>query len=65
MKSRIEIDELINVLEEIRNKQYQEVPSGLIRNIVYAEFEQQDDRPQGRKEVRKLMDEFLNSIDEE
>lgn len=39
MTSRVEIEELINVLEDIRNTQHPDVPAELIRNIVYAEFE--------------------------
>lgn len=64
MTSRVEIEELINVLEDIRNTQHPDVPADLIRNIVYAEFEKQDDRAQGRKDVKKLVDDFLKTIAE-
>lgn len=64
MTSKVEIEELIGVLEEIRNTRYPEIPANLIRDIVYAEFEKQDDRAQGRKDTKKLVDDFLKSITE-
>ena len=39
MTSKVEIEELINVLEEIRSTKYPDIPAELIKNIVYAEFE--------------------------
>ena len=64
MTSKVEIEELISVLEEIRSTQYPDIPADLIKNIVYVEFEKQDDRAQGRKDSKKLVDEFLKSIEE-
>ena len=64
MTSKIEIEELISVLEEIRSSQYPDIPAELIRNIVYIEFEKQDSRAQGRKDIKKLIDDFLNTITE-
>lgn len=64
MTSKVEIEELVGVLEEIRSSQYPDVPAELIRNIVYAEFEKQDDRAQGRKDAKKLVDDFLKAIEE-
>ena len=64
MTSKIEIEELISVLEEIRISQYPDIPAELIRNIVYIEFEKQDNRAQGRKDIKKLIDDFLNTITE-
>ena len=64
MTSKIEIEELISVLEEIRSSQYPDIPAELIRNIVYIEFEKQDNRAQGRKDIKKLIDDFLNTITE-
>lgn len=64
MTSKIEIEELIRVLEEIRSSQYPDIPAELIKNIVYIEFEKQDNRAQGRKDIKKLIDDFLNTITE-
>lgn len=63
MTSKVEIEDLISVLEEIRSTQYPDIPAQLIRNIVYAEFEKQDDRVQGRKDSKKLVDEYLKAFE--
>lgn len=62
MMNNIEIDELIQVLEEIRSTQYPDIPADLIRNIVYTQFEKQDDRAQSRKDTKKLVDDFLKTV---
>lgn len=64
MMNNIEIDELIQVLEEIRSTQYPDIPADLIKNIVYAQFEKQDDRAQSRKDTKKLVDDFLKTVTE-
>lgn len=62
MKSNVEVEELISVLEKIRSEKYPDIPELLIRDIVATEFEQQDDRAQARKNTKKLIDEFLKNI---
>ena len=64
MTSKVEIEELISVLEEIRSTKYPYIPAELIKNIVYAEFEKQDDRAQGRKDAKKLVEDFLKTLEE-
>lgn len=64
MTSKVEIEELINVLEEIRSTKYPDISAELIKNIVYAEFEKQDDRAQGRKDAKKLVEDFLKTLEE-
>ncbi len=64
MTSKVEIEELISVLEDIRSTQYPKIPAKLIRDIVYAEFEKQDDRAQGRKDTKRLVDDYLKAIDD-
>lgn len=64
MTSKIEIEELIGVLEELRSSQYPGIPAELIKSLVCAEFEKQDDRVQGRKDMKKLVDDFLKTITE-
>lgn len=63
MKNKIEIGELIGVLEKIRAEKYPDIPEELVREIVIQEFEQQDDRLTARKKTRRLIDEFLRQID--
>jgi len=65
MKTNVEVEELISVLEKLRAEQHPEIPSKLIRDIVEVEFERTDDRAQARKETKRLIDEFLKSVDEE
>ncbi len=62
MINKIEVEDLVAVLEEIRISQYPEIPAELVQSIVYAEFEKQDDRPQARKATKKLVDEFLKTV---
>ena len=59
MMNNIEVEELICVLETIRSEKYPDIPTELIRSIVNAQFEKQDDRVQARKDTKKLIDEFL------
>ncbi len=61
MKSKIEVEELIGVLEKIRQEKYPEIPDTLIRDIVASEFEQQDSRPQAQKAAKKLIADFLKA----
>jgi len=65
MNSKVEVEELIGVLEKIREEQHPEIPSKLIRDIVEAEFERTDDRAQGKKETKRIIEEFLKSQDKE
>ena len=65
MKSNVEVEELIGVLEIIRKEKYPEIPEQLIREIVANEFEQQDDRAQAKKGTKKLIDEFLKNVQAE
>ena len=65
MTSRVDIEELIAVLEKIRKAEHPEIPSELIHEIVENEFEMQDDRAQARKGTKKLIDEFLKKVDSE
>lgn len=59
MMNKVEVEELINVLETIRISQYPDIPPELVRSIVETQFENQDDRATSRKITKKLVDEFL------
>lgn len=63
MTSKVEVTELIGVLEKIRQEKYPDVPEQLIKDIVENEFEMQDDRTQARKVTKRLIDEFLKKVD--
>ena len=62
MKSNVEVEELICVLEKIRKEKYPDIPERLIREIVANEFEQQDDRAQAKKGTKKLIDDVLKDV---
>lgn len=62
MMNKVEVEELLKVLEAIRTEKYPDIPSELIRNIVQAQFENQDDRTQGYRDTKKLIDDFLKQV---
>ena len=57
--NNIEVEELLKVLEAIRAEKYPDIPPELIKDIIQAQFENQDDRAQGRRNTKKLIDDFL------
>jgi hypothetical protein len=60
--SNIEVEELLKVLEAIRAEKHPSIPPGLIRSIVESQFENQDDRAQGRRDTKNLIDDFLKQV---
>lgn len=60
--NNVEVEELLNVLESIRSEKYPEIPPEVIKDIVYAQFESQDDRAEGSRQTKKIIDSFLNDV---
>lgn len=60
--NKIEVEELLKVLEAIRVEKYPDIPPEIIKNIVQAQFENQDDRSQGYQDTKKLVDDFLKQV---
>lgn len=60
--NKVEVEELLKVLETIRAEKYPDIPSELIRNIVQSQFETQDDRAQGHRDTKNLIDDFLKQV---
>lgn len=60
--NKVEVEELLKVLETIRAEKYPDIPPELIRNIVQAQFENQDDRTEGYRDSKKLIDDFLKHV---
>lgn len=60
--NKVEVEELLRVLEAIRAEKYSDIPPELIRNIVQSQFENQDDRAQGYRDTKKLIDDFLKQV---
>ena len=60
--SNVEVNELISVLEEIRQAKYPEIPASLIKDIVTAQYQNQDNRTAGRTNTLNLIQDFLRTI---
>ena len=63
--NNVEVEELLNVLEEIRSEKYPDIPAEVIKSIVEAQFESQDDRAEGSRKTKRLIDSFLNEVVQE
>ena len=63
--NNVEVEELLNVLEEIRSEKYPGIPSDIIKGIVQAQFESQDDRAEGSRKTKRLIDSYLNKVVQE
>lgn len=63
--NNVEVEELLNVLEEIRSEKYPDIPSEVIKSIVQTQFESQDDRAEGSRKTKRLIDSFLNEVVQE
>lgn len=60
--SNVEVNELISVLEEIRQAKYPDIPASLIRSIVTAQYQNQDNRTAGRTSTLSLIQDYLKTI---
>ncbi|PCL91878.1 DNA modification system-associated small protein [Paenibacillus lautus] len=61
-RNKIEVEELLRALETIRAEQYPAIPIEVIRDIVLAQFNNQDNRAEGRKSTKKIIDDYLKDI---
>lgn len=62
MRNEIEVEELLRVLEKIRAEEYPDIPANVIRDIVLIQFENQDDRTEGRRNTIKIIENYLKNI---
>ena len=60
--NKVEVEELLKVLETIRAEKYPGIPPELIKNIVQSQFENQDDRALGYRDTKNLIDNFLKQV---
>lgn len=60
MTGRNNLDELLDVLEGIRQAKYPHIPSEVIRAIVLAQYDFQDQRSVARNTTHKIVNDFLN-----
>lgn len=59
------LQDLLSVLEEIRAKEYPDIPSEVIEEIVLAQYQNQDSRSTARSLTMKAISSFLSSIGDE
>lgn len=62
MKTRENLTELLTVLEEIRSKDFPDVPKELVEKIAMSQFDNQDDRNDARNETMRTIAEYVNKI---
>lgn len=62
MTMRQNLNELMTVLEEIRSKEYPDVPKEIIERIALAQYDNQDDRNKAKNETMQVLTEFINQI---
>lgn len=62
MSGRSNLNEILEVLEEIRSAKYPEIPAEVIRDIVLAQYENQDTRLEGKNHTNAIVTAFLNSV---
>ncbi len=60
MSGRSNLDELLAVLEEIRQEKYPHIPAELIKRIVVTQYENQDKRLEARNVTNNIVTDFLN-----
>ena len=60
--TNVEVEDLIATLEKIRSERYPGISESLMKNIVIAEFGNQDNRVKGQKETQKVIEEFLRTL---
>ena len=60
--TRQNVTELLAVLEEIRSKEYSDVPKEIIEQITLAQFDNQDDRNKARVETMQIIASYVNKI---
>lgn len=60
MSGRSNLDELLDVLESIRREKYPHIPAEVIREIVIAQYDNQDKRLEARNSTTKIVNDFLN-----
>jgi uncharacterized protein YfeS len=63
MTTRQNLTELLEVLEEIRSKEYSDVPKEMIERIALSQYNNQDDRNKAKSDTMHVIAEYINKID--
>ncbi len=62
MSGRDNLEELLDVLETIRQEKYPEIPQEVIKKIVIAQFDNQDKRLEARNKTTRIVSDFINAF---
>ncbi len=62
MDGRNNLNELLDVLEGIRKEKYPHISPEIIREIVTAQYENQDKRLEARNQTNRIVTEYLNKM---
>ncbi len=60
MTTRQNLTELLSVLEEIRSKEFPDVPKEMIEKFALSQYDNQDDRNKARSETMRVIAEYVN-----
>ncbi len=62
MTARQNLNELLAVLEEIRSKEFPDVPKEMVEKIALSQYDNQDDRNKARTGTMQVIAEYVNKI---
>jgi len=62
MSGRSNLVELLDVLEGIRQEKYPHIPAEVVREIVIAQYDNQDKRLEARNATNQIVNEFLSKV---
>lgn len=56
------LHELLNALDEIRKREFPEIPKEIIEKVLSIEFENQDNRGVSLQKVQEIVDSYLSEL---
>ena len=62
--TKTNLNDLLEVLEQIRAEKYPDVPKELVEKIALSQYENQDDRSKARSDTTKIIGEYMSNIKE-
>lgn len=62
--TKTNLNDLLDVLEDIRANKYPNVPKDLVEQIALSQYKNQDDRELARTETTKIIAEYMSKIKE-
>ncbi len=62
--TKTNLNDLLNVLEQIRIEKFPDVPQELVKQIALSQYENQDEREKARSNTIRIIGEYMNNIKE-